>query len=63
MWNPIDRVRTAVQGAGGVLTCQAHYGPDAEEADDTNYDAGRGPADSIKKLSLARMVVRNITGN
>lgn len=33
-------------------SCQAHYGPDAEEADDTNYDAGRGPADSIKKLSL-----------
>ena len=33
-------------------TCKAKYGPDAEEADDTDYDACRGFPHSLQEMCL-----------
>ena len=36
------------------VTCKAKYGPDAEEADDADNDAGRGMSHSIQEICLKK---------
>ena len=34
------------------LTCEANDGPNTEEANDTNYQTGRGAADCVQEIAL-----------